>query len=432
MSEDTSATKTAGTWDEALGYLHSLRQFGFQPGLETTRRLCTAVGNPQERLRFIHVAGTNGKGSVCAFLESVYRTAGFRVGLYTSPHLVRFNERIQVNRVPASEALLARGVAELRGRVAGLPGLEPTFFEFTTVLALRCFVEAGVDLVLWETGLGGRLDATNVVTPMASVITNIGLDHQQVLGPTLAHIAAEKGGIIKPGVPVLTATENPDALAILEYKARELDAPFLALGVAQVARWTLPLGLRGRHQRYNAALAAATVRLLRALLPVSDEQLAAGLAVTRWPGRLQELRRGSQHLVLDGAHNLPGVNALKASLQEEFPGFRPTLILGMLADKDWREMARLLAPLAGRVITVPVTSARTVPPEDLKAAIVASGAGRPVRAANSLQEALRWSAADPCLLITGSLYLVGEALSLLEPDPHAIAGERSLNEWTPR
>lgn len=430
MSEPPNTASQAGTWDAALAHLNSLRQFGFQPGLETTRRLCAAVGNPEAGLRFIHVAGTNGKGSVCAFLDAMYRAAGFRVGLYTSPHLVRFGERIQVNRVPVPGETLARGVAELRTAVAGLAGIEPTFFEFTTVLALRCFQTAGVDLVVWETGLGGRLDATNIVTPLASVITNIGLDHEQVLGPTLAHIAAEKAGIIKPGVPVLTATEDPDARAILEFKARELDAPFLALGAPQVARLTLPLGLRGPHQRTNAALAAATVRLLRALLPVSDEQLARGLSATRWPGRLQELQRGGQRLVLDGAHNLPGVNALKASLPELMPGAHPTLVFGALNDRDWREMARQLAPVAGRVITVPVSSTRTVPAADLRAAVVATGSGRPVRAASSLAEALHWASADPWVLITGSLYLVGEALELLEPSSAAPTSERTLNEWT--
>ena len=209
-----SAKLSRVTVTEALAYLHSLQQFGFQPGLETTRRMAAAAGTPQARLRFIHVAGTNGKGSVCAMLDSVYRAAGLRTGLYTSPHLVRFGERVQVNRVPMSDEALARGVTELRDIVATLPGIEPTFFEFTTVMALRHFAAEGVDLVLWETGLGGRLDATNIVTPLASVITNIGLDHQAVLGPTVPQIASEKAGIIKADVPVLTATEDPDDVVL--------------------------------------------------------------------------------------------------------------------------------------------------------------------------------------------------------------------------
>lgn len=419
------------TVTEALQHLKSLSLFGYQPGLETTRQLAAAAGNPERRLRFIHVAGTNGKGSVCAFLESVYRATGLRVGLYTSPHLVRFGERIQINRVPMSDDELARGVAELRSLAASLPGVEPTFFEFTTVLALRRFAEAGVDLVVWETGLGGRLDATNIVTPLASVVTRIGLDHQAVLGPTVARIAAEKAGIIKPGIPVLTAAGDPDALAILEYKARELDAPFIAVGEPEAATLPGPVGLLGAHQRVNAALAAATVRLLRALIPVSDDALKSGLARAEWPGRLQVLRRGSQTLVLDGAHNPQGIGALAAALPDLVPGTRPTLIVGLLADKDWREMARLLAPLAGRILTVSVSSGRTVSAADLKAAFVASGLGRPVKAVDSLAEALRATAGDPAVVITGSLYLVGEALGLLDPASAPDPGERALNDWKP-
>lgn len=419
------------TVTEALQHLKSLALFGYHPGLETTRQLSAASGNPERRLRFIHVAGTNGKGSVCAFLESIYRATGLRVGMYTSPHLVRFGERIQINRVPMSDDELARGVAELRSVTASLPGVEPTFFEFTTVLALRRFAEAGVDLVIWETGLGGRLDATNIVTPLASVVTRIGLDHQAVLGPTVARIAAEKAGIIKPGVPVLTAAGDPDALAILEFKARELDAPFLTIGEPEAATLPGPVGLLGVHQRVNAALAAATVRLLRALIPVSDDALKSGLAQTQWPGRLQVLRRGPQTLVLDGAHNPQGIGALAAALPELLPGSRPTFIVGLLADKDWREMARLLAPLAGRILTTPVTSDRTVSAADLKAAFVASGLGRPVKAVDSLAEALRATSGDPAVVITGSLYLVGEALGLLDPASAPDPAERALNDWKP-
>lgn len=419
------------TVTEALAYLHSLRQFGFQPGLETTRRLCAAAGHPEARLRFIHVAGTNGKGSVCAFLDSIYRQTGLRTGLYTSPHLVRFGERIQINRVPMSDEDLAREVTELREIARALPGFEPTFFEFTTVLALRHFAAAGVDVVLWETGLGGRLDATNIVTPLASVITNIGLDHQGILGPTLAHIAAEKAGIIKPGVPLLTSTEDPDARAILEFRARELDAPFLEVGAPEVATMRYAIGLSGPHQRVNATLAAATIRLLRALLPVSEEQLKAGLASVRWPGRLQKLTRGPQTLFLDGAHNLPAVLALQAALPEVLSHQRPSLVLGLLADKDWRSMVKILTPLASRIVTTPVASERTVNAEDLRAAITATGAGRPVKAAGSLAEAIRWVSAEPVVLLTGSLYLVGEALELLSPEEATPGKERALNEWSP-
>ncbi len=415
------------TYDEAIAHLRSLQLHGFQPGLGTTRRLAALAGGPQERLRFIHVAGTNGKGSTCALLESVYRKAGLKVGLYTSPHLVRFGERIQVGRVPIADADLARHVAELK-RLADT--MTPTFFEFTTVLALRYLAEQRVDLVIWETGLGGRLDATNIVTPLASVITNVAFDHQRILGDTIAAIASEKAGIIKAGVPVVTAAEDPDALAIIVHKAKELDAPVITLGEPEIARFKTEIPLLGRHQRANAALAAATVRLLRFVLPVDDTQLLEGLAEVSWPGRLQVLRRGAQTLVLDGAHNPAGVAALRTALAEAFPGKRPTLVLGMLADKDWRAMVADLVPLASRVVTAPVGNERTVTAEDLRAACVATGAGRPVKAAESTGAALKLVAADPFVVVAGSLYFIGEVMEGLGVES-ARGDERSLNGWSP-
>ena len=417
------------TASEALHHLRSLQPSGVVLGLETTRRLADAVGNPQDRLKFIHVAGTNGKGSVCALLESVYRRAGLRVGLYTSPHLVRFGERIQVDRMPIPDGALARHVAAVKAAVERLGGAEPTFFEFTTVVALCHFAESRVDLVVWETGLGGRLDSTNIVTPIASVITNVSLDHMQILGTTVAAIASEKAGIIKPGVPVLTAAMDPDAEAILRFKARELDAPYLHLGPPEVAAFRLEIGLLGPHQRVNGALAAATVRLLRAFLPVGDEALREGLAQARWAGRMQVLRRGTQRIILDGAHNRAGVEALRASLSEVCDSTRPTLILGLLEDKEVGPMLGQLVPLAGRILTVPVANPRTLGSEEVRAAVVATRLGRPVRAAPSLSEALRWAVADPVVLVTGSLYLVGEALELLGESPVGEAEERSLNAW---
>jgi len=415
------------TYDEAIAHLRSLQLHGFQPGLGTTRRLAALAGGPQERLRFIHVAGTNGKGSTCALLESVYRKAGLKVGLYTSPHLVRFGERIQVGRVPIADADLARHVAELKELA---DTMTPTFFEFTTVLALRYLAEQRVDLVIWETGLGGRLDATNIVTPLASVITNVAFDHQRILGDTIAAIASEKAGIIKPGVPVVTAAEDPDALAIIVHKGKELDVPVITLGEPEIARFKAEIPLLGRHQRANAALAAATVRLLRFVLPVDDTQLLEGLAEVSWPGRLQVLRRGAQTLVLDGAHNPAGVAALRTALAEAFPGKRPTLVLGMLADKDWRAMVADLVPLASRVVTAPVGNERTVTAEDLRAACVATGAGRPVKAAGSAGAALKLVAADPFVVVAGSLYFIGEVMEGLGIEA-ARGDERSLNGWSP-
>src|SRR5208282_5079031 len=248
-------------------------------GLENTFKLAALAGHPQNRLRFIHVAGTNGKGSTCAMLESIYRAAGLSTGLFTSPHLVSFRERIQVNRQLISENEVVRLVGEMREQSsefrlqavaapakAGTPNKDacPTFFEFVTVMALKFFAEQKCDLVIWETGLGGRLDATNIVTPLASVITNIAFDHQQWLGNTLEKIAAEKAGIIKPGIPVVTATNEKSALAVIEKIAREKNVPLVLVGQASSLSWTgkmpVPL-LLGEHQKLNAALALATVEV---------------------------------------------------------------------------------------------------------------------------------------------------------------------------
>ena len=428
---------------EALAYLHQLSQFGFQPGLDSTRRLAAAVGNPQERLRFIHVAGTNGKGSTCAFLESMYRAAGFRTGLYTSPHLVRFGERIQVSRNPLPDETLARLVSELRQRMPD--DLTPTFFEFTTVVALMAFAEASVDLVLWETGLGGRLDATNIVTPLASVITSIGLDHMQVLGGTVGEIAAEKAGIIKPGTPILTSVDRADALAVIQYRARELDAHCVVVDAAAVGRMTWPVSLLGSHQRVNATLAVVTARLLRAFLSVSDEHLAHGLANTHWAGRMQIFQRGEQTWLLDGAHNADGVAAFRRALSEHFPQRHPVMVVGMLRDKAWQEMATHLAPAASRLVVAPVSSPRTVQPEELRQALQEAHCGRAVRTCASVEEALRAVAREPFVAVTGSLYFIGEVLERLEAihsdeskkpdDPMTTEGagthQRQLNEWAP-
>src|SRR5215469_16110640 len=224
------------TYPEAIQFLYGLRLFGAKFGLENTIKLAALAGNPQTQLRFIHVAGTNGKGSTCAMLESIYRATGLRTGLFTSPHLVSLRERIQVDRQLISETDVVRLVEKLKPLMAQFPKEHhPTFFEVVTVMALVFFAERKCDLVIWETGLGGRLDATNIVTPLASVITNIALDHQQWLGDTLGKIAAEKAGIIKPNVPAVTATDEPEALGVIKRVAAERKAPLMI-----VPRLTLP------------------------------------------------------------------------------------------------------------------------------------------------------------------------------------------------
>lgn len=418
------------TYAEAIKFLYDLRWFGAKFGLENTRQLAALAGNPQDQLRFIHVAGTNGKGSTCAMLESIYRAAGLRVGLFTSPHLVSFRERIQLDRQLISQAEVVRLVEDFQPWLSQFPAEHhPTFFEVVTVLALRYFAKKKCDLVIWETGLGGRLDATNIVTPLASVITNIGLDHQQWLGDTLEQIAMEKGGIIKPGVPALTTADAPEALRVIEQLARKNRAPFLAIGGDAATRCPR-LALPGAHQQTNAALTLATVATLQNQIPVTNEQIRTGLAQVNWPGRLQLITRpNGQRVLLDGAHNPDGVDTLVAALGSLFPGEPPAIVLGVFQDKDWRGICARLVPLARRVIAVPVGSERTVEVQALASACRELRPDVPVTVCDSLPHALEVIAGDPFAVVTGSLYLVGEALQLLDPKFRTAGDERALNEW---
>ncbi len=424
------------TYAETIQFLYDLRLFGLKLGLDNVVRLATLAGRPQDRLRFVHVAGTNGKGSTCAMLEGIYRAAGLKVGLFTSPHLVSFRERIQVDRRLITEEAVVRLVDELRAGLRDFPAdHHPTFFEVVTVLALRHFAEQQCDLVVWETGMGGRLDATNIVDPLASLITNIQFDHQKWLGSTRTEIAAEKAGIIKPGVPVLTTTDDPDALAVIERTAREKQAPLTVLGPERVKReWPAdrPLALLGEHQKVNAALALAAVEVLATQIPVSAAAGRQGLGSVRWPGRLQKVELpGGRVALLDGAHNPAGAETLRAALAQYYPGERPALILGILQDKDWAAMCETLAPLASRLLLVPVKSERSAPPEALQATCQKAAPGVPLTVCHSLGEALAGSENDPFRLVAGSLYLVGEALELLHVSPANGREERGLNEWGP-
>lgn len=455
------------TYAESIQFLYGLRLFGAKFGLENTFKLAARAGNSQDRLRFIHVAGTNGKGSTCAMLEGIYRAAGLRVGLYTSPHLVAFGERMQVNRKPIAEADVVRLVEEILHWLKEFPtDHHPTFFEVVTVMALRWFAEQQCDLVIWETGLGGRLDATNIVTPLASVITNIQFDHQRWLGHDLASIAAEKAGIIKPGVPVITGAEEPQALAVIQETALQQRAPLTLVTPAHTQHPpldSLRLPLLGWHQRMNAAVALATVRTLAPKIPVNEQQLREGLAAVRWPGRLQlvEVRGPSdpgfqpgfqagmaeaahpvtgqmpvplspRRVLLDGAHNSAGVISLRAALDEHFPAARPAFILGIMADKDWDLMCEILAPVAGRILCVPVHSERSAQPGQLREVCHRTNPNVSVETCASLAEALAHVETEPFTVVAGSLYLIGEAMELLHVAAAPNGDEKGLNEWTVR
>jgi dihydrofolate synthase/folylpolyglutamate synthase len=430
-------------YSEAIQFLYGLQIFGANFGLENTLKLAALAGNPQEELCFIHVAGTNGKGSTCAMLEGIYRAAGLRVGLFTSPHLVSFRERIQINRQLISENELVRLVEEIQPLLKQFPADNNlTLFEVVTVMALKFFAEQKCDLVIWETGLGGRLDATNIVTPLASVITNIAFDHQQWLGDTLEKIAAEKVGIIKPGIPVITATDEKSALAVIEKIAREKNTPLKIVGRDAALRRPdsaarCPyLSLPGEHQKLNAALALAAVEVLQKQIPVAVDKIREGLANVNWPGRLQLIEKpDGQKFLLDGAHNVASAKVLREALEKNFPKKERALILGVLQDKDWQQICELLAPLAEKIFVVPVASERSANPKELAEVCQTANSSAEILVCNSLSEAFEKlgsrgrSPHQSFTVITGSLYLVGEALELLGFSP-AAENERALNEWS--
>jgi dihydrofolate synthase/folylpolyglutamate synthase len=433
------------TYPEAVAYLSETRRFGMKLGLEPMREAASALGNPEERLRFIHLAGTNGKGSTAAFCESCLRAAGHRVGLYTSPHLVSVRERIQIDRAPIPEADFAAGVEAVRDAVEGTEDPPSTFFEMTTALALWYFARERVDGVVWETGLGGRLDATNIVRPEFCIITNIGLDHQQYLGPTLREIAFEKAGIIKPGIPVVSGVEAGEAAKVIEETARAQNSPLtrvpgrtavrdlgLRRGVqrARIGRRHFSLGLAGPHQVDNAACAVAALRLPPFRETVTDLALARGLESTVWSGRF-EIISESPLMVLDGAHNPAGMRKLVETwrafmMSRGFPdgGARHAhLVFASVADKDITEMAQLLRSLAGRVSLVRLANERSADP----AALAPFFPGLPCTLYDSVEKLwhdLKTVPAEASILLTGSLFLIGEVLAQRSES----AGEYHLNE----
>jgi dihydrofolate synthase/folylpolyglutamate synthase len=413
-------------YQEAIKFLYDLQLFGATLGLETPFRLAELCGNLQNRLRFIHVAGTNGKGSTCAMLESIYRAAGLRVGLFTSPHLISFRERIQVNRQVISEQQVIEQVQAMRKVLESFSKeRHPTFFEVVTVIALRYFAAEKCDLVIWETGLGGRLDATNIVRPVATVITNVQLDHEKWLGETIEQIAVEKAGIIKRRVPVFTSAENPIARGVIAATATREQAPLFAISKPLDG---INLPLLGDHQRLNAALAKAVVRYLADQIQVSDEAVRLGLETVSWPGRLQVIKRGTQTILLDGAHNPAGAEMLRAAIQQHFASHSPTLILGIMRDKDHVAMCNILAPAAQKIVACTVASDRTADAHQLAKQCALANPDADITTARSLEAALEQTASDALVVISGSLHFIGHALQLLCPTDYP--DERALNEYT--
>jgi dihydrofolate synthase/folylpolyglutamate synthase len=446
------------TTDAAVGRLLRLQPFersGMRPGLERIEALLDRLGRPEAALRILHVAGTNGKGSVSALAEAILRAAGRRTGLYTSPHLRDLAERIRIDGAVITREALARQVERL---AAPLEAGAVTFFEAMTAVALGAFRDAGVEVAVLEVGLGGRWDATNVGAALCSVITRIDYDHQEYLGHRLEEIAAEKAAIIRnPGGVALSAAQATEAMAVIEARCRAVGVPLLVerrdLWVAEVgsdlrtqrvhlqqvaappasglgdaapawagAGWALPdveLALLGRFQPGNAVLAVGAARALaeRAGFAVPDAAIRDGCRMVRWPGRFQVFpgRPGRPAIVLDGAHNPGGAAALAVSLTHSFPGARVTLVLGVSADKDRAGILKALAPLAARVVLTAASNPRATPPAELAAALPPLEAR--VTLAPGVGEALTAALVEPVadvVCVAGSLFLIGDALAWLE------------------
>jgi len=397
-------------------------------GLDRIRAVLDALGRPQDRLRFVHVAGTNGKGSICAMIESALRVAGRRTGLFTSPHLAEPTERIRIDGRPISADRFAQAFD--RVHTANALDNHTTYFETVTAMALLVFAEERVDMVVLEVGLGGRLDATNVVSPDLSVITPVDFDHEAFLGKSLESIAGEKAGILKPGVPAVFARQRPEAARVLDQRATELSIP-----VARTADWSVrdlemdPRGSRfrltgerelrltcplaGEHQVENAVTAAAAL----ARLGIADSAIETGIARARWPGRLERVSERPE-IILDGAHNPAGARALAAYIDRFYAHRRVRLIYGAMRDKAIDEISGILFPRAQQVIVTAPQQARALAPEALRDI----GAHPDIRTAPALREALALveddASPDDVVFITGSLFLVAEARAILTSAAH--------------
>jgi dihydrofolate synthase/folylpolyglutamate synthase len=380
------------TYDEMLQRLAALRRYGMRPGLKSIAALLAAVGEPQRAAAVVHVAGTNGKGSTAAMIAAGLRAAGKRVGLYTSPHLLRFTERICIDGEEIDRAHAA-AIAERVFAVAG----EHTFFDVATAMAFVAFAEARVDVAVVEVGLGGRLDSTNVVErPLCALVTSVALDHTDVLGATLPAIAREKAGIWKRGAPALYACDDEAAARVLQAEAERAGASAIErLGRDFDDAALPPLALAGAHQRRNAALA----RRALAIVGVGEAAIAEGLGRVRWPGRLEPL---SPTVLVDAAHNEEGARALAAA----WPASAWTLIVGVVADKDARAIVAPLSARAARVIVTAPPSTRALPPAELAKLVPGAEVAPDLAAALALARGER-------VVVAGSIFLVGEARRLV-------------------
>lgn len=395
------------TYPESIDWLFSTQMFGIKLGLDGPRRLLKAyLAFPSHGVKVIHVAGTNGKGSTCAMIDSVARAAGNRTGLFTSPHLIDYRERVRVSGVEIPEEDCAAMLTELREICEALDP-HPTFFEISLALAMRWFRERECELIVLETGMGGRLDATTAVPADVCAITPVGLDHMQWLGDTVEEIAAEKAGIFVEGKPAFSAPQEAGVRRVLEMEANERRSP---LSFVEQPLAGYPVALAGEHQRWNAALAleclhAAGVRL-------DYEVVLHGLSSVRWPGRFERFDHGGRQIVLDGAHNPQGAAVLAETWRGEFGGKKATLVFSAVAAKDVAGILAGVAPLAECIHFCPVDTPRALPAEELAACLPAGAVRHELHGSfeEAFEAALRGGGP---VLVAGSLYLVGEARARL-------------------
>jgi dihydrofolate synthase/folylpolyglutamate synthase len=390
-----------------LDWLFGTQSLGVRLGLENMSRLMDTLGLPKPGQKFIHVAGTNGKGSVCAFLHSLMKAAGVNAGLFTSPHLVHFHERIRSAEREISPAEVVRGIESLKKTCEEMDP-HPTFFELTFALAMDWFRKRELEWAVLETGMGGRLDATNVVTPEVSVITSIGLDHQEQLGKSLKEIAAEKCGIIKPGVPVVTLNQPPEAMRVISETARARGS---RLTIVTTPLRGYRIGLYGQHQLWNASLAVAAFKA--AGFQTSEPVLRHGVQDVDWPGRFEQFEQ--ERLILDGAHNPAGAETLVRTWQQAYPGEKAAVVFGTATGKDARGLIRALQPIAEHWHFTHFSSPRAQSLEHLNQELDdLYRRGVPCSTHATVESALAAARArGGRVLVTGSLYLVGEVLALL-------------------
>ncbi len=416
---------------EALKYIHSVSWMGSIPGLSRTQALLARMGNPEKKLKFVHIAGTNGKGSTAAMLASVLREAGVRVGLYTSPYILRFNERMQVNGEPIEDDELAE-ITEYVQPLADSLEEHPTEFELVTCVAMEYFARHACELVVLEVGLGGEFDSTNVIdAPEAAVIVNIGMDHMQVLGDTLEEIAHAKAGIIKPGCDCVLYAQLPNVEAVFEAACRERGARLHRAGMealhpishaltGQVFDWRDMKGLRipllGEHQLHNASCVLTTIEVLQSKgWRIPEEAIRSGLANVTWPGRFQVMRENPL-FIIDGGHNPQCLEALVRAFQDYLPGRKVTFLSGCMADKDYAEMFGDLIPFAKEFITVTPNNPRSLSADALAENLRARGltATPCATIAEGVRKAIEHAGPDGVVCSCGSLYMISDVVDALK------------------